>query len=101
MRLETFRGGSLARVFEDVREALGDDAMVVRTRVLREGRVHAVEVIAARAREVEAFRDRLDAGPLDLPAEGGWPLVLGVVGPSGAGKTAAVARLASTDAVIT
>lgn len=97
MRLETFRGASLVRVFEDVREALGDDAMVVRTRVLREGRLHAVEVIAARAAEVEAFRRTLDPGPLDLPADAGWPAVIGVVGPSGAGKTAAVARLAARD----
>ncbi|HEX6038394.1 hypothetical protein [Longimicrobium sp.] len=97
MRLETFRGASLVRVFEDVREALGDDAMVVRTRVLREGRVHAVEVIAAKAAEVEAFRRTLDPGPLEFSAEGGWPLVMGIVGPSGAGKTAAVARLAAGD----
>lgn len=97
MRLETFRGASLARVFEDVREALGDDAMVVRTRVVREGRVHAVEVVAAKAKEVEAFRGRLDAGPLEPPETGAWPLVLAVVGPSGAGKTAALARLAAEE----
>jgi flagellar biosynthesis GTPase FlhF len=97
MRLETFRGASLVRVFEDVREALGDDAMVVRTRVLREGRIHAVEVIAARAAEVDAFRDRLDPGGLELPAGAGWPRVIGIVGPSGSGKTAAAARLAAED----
>lgn len=95
MRLETFRGPSLPRVFEEVREALGADAMVVRTRVLREGRVHAVEVIAARAAEVEAFRARLEPGALELPPAGEWPLVMGFVGPSGAGKTAAVARVAA------
>lgn len=95
MRLETFRGASLVRVFEDVRDALGDDAMVVRTRVVREGRVHAVEVVAAKAADVEAFRGQLDPGPLELPAEGGWPVVIGIVGPSGTGKTAAVARLAA------
>lgn len=97
MRLETFRGPSLPRVFEDVRDAMGDDAMVVRTRVVREGRVHAVEVVAAKAAEVEAFRATLDPGPLDVPAEGGGPLVIGIVGPSGTGKTAAVARLAAED----
>ncbi|MBV9772961.1 MAG: hypothetical protein JO040_03385 [Gemmatimonadetes bacterium] len=97
MRLETFRGAAMHRVFEEVREAMGDDAVIVRTRVVREGRVHAVEVTAALAREVEEFRARLEPGELEAPrtrdGAGDWPAVVAVVGPSGSGKTAALARM--------
>lgn len=101
MRLETFRGVALNRVFDSVREAMGEDAMIVKTRVIRDGRVAEVEVTAVLAREVEEFRQRLEPGPFEAPkprAEGApWPTLIALVGPSGAGKSSVAARAAATD----
>jgi len=98
MRFETFTGPDLADVFRQAREVLGDDVAVVDTRVLVTELGRRVQVVAVREREVERFRHRLDPGP--LPAAGGpagaprRPVVVAVVGPTGAGKTTTVAKLA-------
>ncbi len=98
MRLETFRGTSLSRVLVDVRRSLGDDAMVVRTLNLRENGRPVVEVVAARAEEVEAFRLQLDGGRAAAAKakrkERIGPYTVALVGPAGGGKSSALIKLA-------
>ena len=99
MLLETFHGTDLRRVFDEARRALGEDVLVLRSAVLREHGTTRVEVVAARQRDVEVLRQRLDPPPPALPgtpaARGrGGPFVLALVGPTGAGKTTAAAKLA-------
>jgi flagellar biosynthesis protein FlhF len=114
MRLETFRGPEPQRVFAEARAMLGEDAMIIRTRVLREGGSVVVEVIAAASSDVESFRRQLEPHPLPLPRtaqEGSGeplpnaerrapsagyprPYTVALVGPTGAGKTTTVAKLA-------
>src|ERR687885_2792694 len=78
MRLETFRGPDLARVFEAARQALGEDVMIARTRVLRAGSNTVVEVVAAAAHEVQELRRRLE------PPAPSFPRAVGGAGPTGA-----------------
>lgn len=92
MLLETFHGTDLRRVFDDARRALGDDVLIVRSAVHKEAGVTRVEVIAARQQDLQSLRARLDPPLPTLPrAQGGrgrsGPLVIALVGPTGAGKT--------------
>lgn len=104
MLLETFHGTDLRRVFDDARRALGDDVLIVRSAVHKEAGVTRVEVIAARQQDLQALRERLDPPLPALPrAQGGrgrsGPLVVALVGPTGAGKTTVAAKLAMHRAV--
>lgn len=94
MRFETFRGPELGLVSDDVRAAMGADALVVSNSVLREGRRTLVEIVAVRAEEVEAFRRRLEPGAVP-PREkrGGRPYLIALVGPTGVGKSTLAARI--------
>ncbi|NJD17710.1 MAG: hypothetical protein FIA95_00265 [Gemmatimonadetes bacterium] len=98
MQLETFRGRELHEVIRQVRHALGDDAMIVRTHARRGAGAGSVEVVAVRAEEVEALRAKLDgaraAGSRARTRTRTGPYVVAMVGPAGAGKTAAVMRVA-------
>jgi len=99
MRFESFRGTDLRRVFDEARQALGDDAVIVRSHIGRESGHARVEVIAARAEDVERLRTRLSPEAPSLPrAVGGrgrfGPFVIALVGPTGAGKTTTAAKLA-------
>lgn len=100
MRLETFRGSDPQRVFEAARLALGDDVMVVRTHVDRTGVVPVMEILATTPDEVERFQRRLEPDPLPLAGRrarrgSARPLTVALVGPTGAGKTTTVAKLAA------
>jgi len=99
MLLESFYGTDLRRVFDDARRALGDDVLIVRSSVQKEGSVTRVEVIAARQQDLAALRQRLDPPPPSLPKSTGGrgrsgPFILALVGPTGAGKTTLAAKLA-------
>src|SRR5689334_25269963 len=99
MRFESFRGTDLRRVFDEARQALGDDAIIVRSELRRDTAATRVEVIAARAADVETLRQRLSPAPPVLQkALGGrgqfGPYVVALVGPTGAGKTTTAAKLA-------
>lgn len=99
MLLETFTGSDLRLVFDDARRALGEDVLVLRSSVFREGRRTRVEVVAASQEALQALRKRLDPAPPALPrTQGGrgrsGPLVIAVVGPTGGGKTTTAAKLA-------
>lgn len=98
MRLETFRGPALHRVLGDVRRALGDDAMIVRTRNLRKDGKLEVEVTAASADAVDALRRALDGGRAAAARartrERVGPYSVALVGPAGSGKTTSLIKLA-------
>jgi flagellar biosynthesis protein FlhF len=97
MRLERFRGPDLASVGAQARRAFGDDVMIVHTRIVGSARRPLIEVTAAAADEVQRFTARLTPGPLPTrgrTAAGPRPSVIALVGPTGAGKTTTVAKLA-------
>jgi flagellar biosynthesis protein FlhF len=99
MRFESFRGTDLRRVFDEAREMLGDDAIIVRSELKRSGGHTRVEVIAARAADIDQLRQRLSpAAPVLQKTLGGrgrfGPYVVALVGPTGAGKTTTAAKLA-------
>ena len=99
MLLETFTGSDLRLVFDEARRALGEDVLVLRSTVHRDGRRTRVELVAASAAAIQDLRQRLELPPPSLPkAQGGrgtsGPFVLGLVGPTGAGKTTTAAKLA-------
>ena len=106
-----FRGRELPTVAAQARRVFGDDAVILGTRVLRAGAAAAgglpatatVEVVAAAAADVERFRWRITP---EQPAPGSRaagrppgaaPPVLALVGPTGAGKTTTLAKLALHD----
>jgi flagellar biosynthesis protein FlhF len=99
MPLETFTGSDLRLVFDEARRALGEDVLVLRSSVQREGRRTRVELVAASAMAIQDLRQRLDPPPPSFPAPQGGrgksgPFVIGLVGPTGAGKTTTAAKLA-------
>lgn len=100
MKLETFSGTDSLRVFEAARVALGDDVMVVRTRSYREAGQSVFEILATTPADVAEFERRLESPPLPLHGRtarrgAARPLVLALVGPTGAGKTTTIAKLAA------
>lgn len=96
MSLECFRGADFSQVAYRARHALGDDAMILHTRTLRDDGVAVVEVLAAPAATLEHARRRLEAAPFPTPLRrpNGRPYIVALVGPTGAGKTTTAAKLA-------
>lgn len=97
MQLETFRGPDLHRLLGQVRTVRGDDAVILGTRRVREQGLELFEVTVADAAHVDEFRARLDAAPPHPKREDDdpeRPLVVALVGPTGAGKTTTAAKLA-------
>lgn len=101
MQLETFRAASLARAMIDIRRTLGEDAVLVRTRVAGPDEV---EVVATVSRELDGFRRVIEpepwpgstaAGPTGAsPAPHPGPRIVALVGPPGSGKSSTIAKLA-------
>ncbi|MEX0912890.1 MAG: hypothetical protein WD737_10505 [Gemmatimonadota bacterium] len=97
MNIQTFKGSDIKKVSLAAQAALGEDAMIVRTRVIRSRNMPQVEVVAAAAGDVQRLRRRLEPRTLQSPASAarrGRPLVLALAGPTGAGKTTTLAKLA-------
>ncbi len=94
MQLETFRGPELRQVVTQVRQALGDDAMIVRSGVVQTPSGEVVEVVAARPEEIEAFTRNVGGELFDTDRRHVGPYIIGLVGPSGAGKTSAAIKIA-------
>lgn len=96
MRLRTFRGRDMQQVFEQAVAAFGEDVMVLQTRTVHEAGTILIEVVAAPGPEVDALKRRLESDPLPLAGTRGrgHPLVIALVGPTGAGKTTTIAKLA-------
>lgn len=94
MNIQSFRGTDIRQVTMMAEQALGDDAMIVTTRVLRTAPPQ-VEVVAAPATEIERLRRRIEPTPILRPStERRRPMIVSVVGPTGAGKTTTLAKLA-------
>ena len=96
MQLESFRGADFSQVCARARRTLGDDAMILHTRTVRDDGVPQVEVLAATASTLDHVRARLEPAPLPTPMRhaNGRPFVIALVGPTGAGKTTTAAKLA-------
>jgi flagellar biosynthesis protein FlhF len=96
MRLETFRGATWSTVFAHARRTVGDDVMIVSTQTVRAPDGSAqVEIIAASARELEKFRRRIEPRPVrEQLGRKTKPYVIALVGPTGAGKTTTLAKMA-------
>lgn len=97
--LETFQGSELRAVLDDARQALGEDALILRSTVERRGRRTAVEVIAATAGDLATLNRRLAPRAPSLPNTNGGrgrsgPFVLALTGPTGAGKSSMLVKLA-------
>ena len=97
MRLETFRARDIGAVARSAEALFGDEAVALQTRTLRDGAEQIVEVVAAAASDVDAFRLQLTPTPLtrDAARRSGRPYVIALVGPTGAGKTTTIAKLAA------
>lgn len=98
MRLEVIHGRDLPSVSRVAEALLGEDAVLLHVRIARHGEGSDVEVTAAAAGDVDAFRRRLTATPLPAPdavRASGRPYVVALVGPTGAGKTTTIAKLAA------
>lgn len=97
LQLSSFRGADTAICFRAAAAALGEDAVVLRT-VLHGDAAPAAraEVVAAPAAVVERFRARLTPARLVRPdrTAGQHPLVIALVGPTGAGKSTTASKLA-------
>ena len=92
---QTFRGPELSVVGARARRELGDDAVILGTRVLRAGGETIVEVLAASSSDVSRFTRRVTAEPMERrDPDAPRPLVVALVGPTGAGKTTSAIKLA-------
>ena len=95
MAAERFRGADIAQVADRARRSFGDDVMILHTRVVRDGGVPLVEVMAAPASTLDSIRTRMDAKPItSFRKPNGRPYIIALVGPTGAGKTTTAAKLA-------
>jgi flagellar biosynthesis protein FlhF len=89
MRIDTFRAGKGRHALDEVRNALGDEAVVLRTR--RVGQ--EVRIQATTADELDAFQRKLRPAPLQGPRFGRPFRIIALVGPTGSGKTTTLAKL--------
>lgn len=94
MRLETFKGRDVATVHALARKALGDDALILETRACSVDGRPGIEVVAALSQDLERLRRLLRPTRVSGP-NGARPRAIALVGPTGAGKTTTLAKLAT------
>lgn len=94
MRLETFHGRDVASVHAMARRGLGDDALILATRSAPRGGKAGIEIVAVAMDDLTRLQ-RLLRGVGGRPSTGTGPRVIAVVGPTGAGKTTTLAKLAT------
>jgi flagellar biosynthesis protein FlhF len=104
MPLERFAGPKIAALLSDARRLLGPDAVAVATRArLGDDGARAFELLAADETDARAFAERtrtLALAPAIAPlptlaARTRRPYVIALTGPTGAGKTTTIAKLAT------
>jgi flagellar biosynthesis protein FlhF len=101
MPLERFAGTDFSALMASARAALGDDAVIVSVRRTEGPGKRAFELIAAdpeTARHAQGFTAPRPGANAMRPlarARIGRPLVVALVGPTGAGKTTTLAKLAN------
>lgn len=98
MQLETFRGPDMKAVIRHVCHTLGDDAMIVRTGVLKRRGGDIIEVVAAHPDVLESFKRDINGGLAAAKRaqtrKSIGPYIIALVGPAGAGKTTTAVKLA-------
>lgn len=99
MRSEVFTGTHLRHVFEDARRALGEDVVILHTEVTRRDGQTVFNLTATPTEDFEGLERRLHAptpglrrGPYGHGDLG--PFLVALVGPTGAGKSTTVPKLA-------
>lgn len=90
MRIDTFRAARSRHALEAVRDLLGDDAVVLRTRQVGD----EVRIQATTTWELDAFQRKLRPAPLAGPRFGRPFRMVALIGPTGSGKTTTLAKLA-------
>lgn len=99
MRLETFRGPDLSSLFRQARAELGDEVLIVNTRVLDGVRRREYEIVTTLPRDVARLRARMRAYPLPSVeqhrASRRPPFVVAVTGPSATDCAEALGMLVS------
>jgi flagellar biosynthesis protein FlhF len=89
MRVERFAAATVSEALGHLRTALGDDALVLRTKNVPGG----VEIVATTSEELSRFR--MAVKPEATPRTAGRrSRVIALVGPTGSGKTTTAAKLA-------
>lgn len=98
MQPKRFKGSSLQEAMARVRKEMGDDAMILSTRTGKTRDGTWVEIQAAAAEEVEAYRKRMSGPPrvsrTGTRSERIGPRIMALVGPAGAGKTLTAVKMA-------
>jgi flagellar biosynthesis protein FlhF len=92
VRIETLTGPHVPRLLEEARELLGADARVVSVRRVGTGARAEFRVVVTEARSAET--PAVAAAPARRLI-GSGPRVIALVGPTGAGKTTTIAKLAN------
>ena len=92
MRIETLTGPHVPRLLEEARTLLGVDARIVSVRRVKGGAGAEFRVVVAEARSIDEPAASA-VSPRRLPGSG--PRVIALVGPTGAGKTTTIAKLAN------
>ncbi len=93
MRCETFTGRDVASVHLLARQALGDDATILETTAL-DGPSRGIRVVAAKGEDLDRLVELVQ--PKRVATRPGLRTrVIAVVGPTGAGKTTTIAKLAT------
>jgi len=99
MQPKKFRGGDMREAMVKVRQAMGEDAMVLSSRAGETENEKWVEIVAATPKDVEEYRRRMASASSTAASRPGsaariGPFVLALVGPAGAGKTLTAVKLA-------
>lgn len=96
MRIQTFHGPELSVLSREVELVLGSDAVILRTEVVPHRFGPQLRLVAAAGADFHRLRTILEPAALPVPGSGGepHPYRIAFVGPTGAGKTTTLAKLA-------
>lgn len=95
MRHSTFLGRDIASVHALAQKAFGDDTLIVATRATTDAKGRAAIEVDAVPQEDLLELTQLIRAPRPLRPRGVRPVTIALVGPTGAGKTTTIAKLAT------